>query len=388
MTKIPYARQSISEEDISAVVEILKSDWLTTGPAVEKFEKDVATYCGAQYAVAVNSATSALHVACLAAGLSEGDILWTTPNTFVASANCGLYCGAKVDFVEINEKTYNMSVEALEEKLIKAGKEGKLPKVVIPVDFAGQSCEMERISELAKKYGFIVIEDASHAIGGKYKDQKVGSCYYADMVIFSFHPVKIITTGEGGMVVTNNKDFANKLSLLRSHAITRDDTQMQGQSEGDWYYQQIRLGFNYRITDIQAALGSSQLKKIDTFVEKRHKIAKKYFNELKSLPIILPFQNPNTYSAWHLFVIQIEEKSGKTRKEVFDYLRGKGILVNVHYIPVHTQPYYQQQGFHWGDFPKAEQYYKRAISLPMYTSLTEAEQNYIIETLKKYIYAL
>lgn len=387
MMKIPYARQNISDEDITSVIEVLKSDWLTTGPAVEIFEQEVSNYCKARYAVAVNSATSALHIACLAAGLGKGDLLWTTPNTFVASANCGLYCGAKVDFVDIDEKTYNMSIEALQEKLIKAEKEGKLPKVVIPVDFAGQPCEMDKIAQLAKQYGFIVIEDASHAIGGKYKAEKVGSCYYADMVIFSFHPVKIITTGEGGMVVTNHEEFAKKLRLLRSHGITRESKQMESESEGAWYYQQIGLGFNYRMTDLQAALGSSQLKRIDSFIARRQEIAKRYMDELAELPIILPSQNPEAYSAWHLFVIKVNDKCGKTRKEVFDYLRQNGIGVNVHYIPVHTQPYYQKMGFKQGDFLKAEQFYQQAISLPMYASLSQDEQTYVIETLKGCFYA-
>lgn len=384
MKQIPYGRQDISQEDIQAVIDTLSSDWLTQGPAIEKFEKTVANYCGAQYAVAVNSATSALHIACLAAGLGPEDSLWTSPNTFVASANCGLYCGAAVDFVDIDSRTYNMDPALLEEKLIVAGKEGKLPKVVVPVHFSGQACEMERIAKLAAKYGVAVIEDASHAIGGKYKDTRVGCCEFSDMAVFSFHPVKIVTTAEGGMILTNRRDLYEKLMLYRSHGITRNPEMMTQESHGPWYYEQIGLGYNYRITDVQAALGNSQMKRIDQFVARRHEIAKRYDNALENLPLALPWQHPDSFSAFHLYVIKLRtEALQKTHLQIFEELRRAGIGVNLHYIPVHTQPYYQTLGFKWGDFPAAEAYYRSAISLPMYYGLTEEDQDYVIDTLKK-----
>ena len=384
MKYIPYGRQDISQEDVQAVVDVLQSDWLTQGPAVEKFEKTVAEYCGVKYAVAVNSATSALHIACLAAGLGQEDILWTTPNTFVASANCGRYCGASVDFVDIDSHTYNMSVEKLEQKLVRAKENDKLPKIIVPVHFSGQSCEMGRISELAKEYGFTVIEDASHAIGGRYKEEKVGSCAYSDMTVFSFHPVKIVTTAEGGMVLTNKPELYEKLIQFRSHGITRNSELMTEEAHGPWYYQQIDLGFNYRITDIQAALGLSQMERLDQFVTRRQAIAEKYNDELQDLPVILPWQHPDTYSAYHLYVICLEEeKITKSHKQVFEELRQAGIGVNLHYIPVHTQPYYQQLGFKWGDFPVSEYYYSTAISIPMYSAITEEEQDKVIRAIKE-----
>jgi UDP-4-amino-4,6-dideoxy-N-acetyl-beta-L-altrosamine transaminase len=384
MKYIPYGRQDINQADIQAVVHVLQSDWLTQGPDIEQFEQKVAEYCGAKYAVAVNSATSALHIACMAAGLGQEDILWTSPNTFVASANCGRYCGAAVDFVDIDFRTYNMSVEKLEQKLVQAKKHGKLPKVVIPVHFSGQSCEMEQISVLAKEYGFTVIEDASHAIGGRYKDEKVGSCINSDMAVFSFHPVKIVTTAEGGMVLTNNRELYEKLIQFRSHGITRNPELMTEDIHGPWYYQQIDLGYNYRMTDIQAALGVSQMERLDEFVMKRQAIAEKYGQALQGLPLVLPWQHPDTYSAYHLYVICLEEdKLEKKHKQVFEELRQAGIGVNLHYIPVHTQPYYQQLGFKWGDFPVSEYYYQTAISIPMYSAMTEADQDYVIKTLKE-----
>ena len=384
MKSIPYGRQDISQADIQAVVSVLQSEWLTQGPAIEQFEKKVAEYCGIKYAVAVNSATSALHIACMAAGLGEGDFLWTSPNTFVASANCGRYCGATIDFVDIDYRTYNMSVEKLEQKLVYAKIHGKLPKVVIPVHFSGQSCEMDRICELANEYGFTVIEDASHAIGGRYKEQKVGSCAYSDMVVFSFHPVKIVTTAEGGMVLTNEPELYEKLIRFRSHGITRNPELMTAEMHGPWYYQQIDLGYNYRITDIQAALGLSQMERLDQFVTKRHAIAARYNTELQGLPIILPWHQPDTCSAYHLYVICLEQdKIAKTHKQVFQELRQAGIGVNLHYIPVHTQPYYQQLGFNWGDFPISEYYYSTAISIPMYSAMTEEEQEKVIRTIKE-----
>lgn len=382
MKVIPYGRQHIDQADIKSVVDALTSDWLTQGPVIEKFEQKVADYCGAKYAVAVNSATSALHMACLAAGLGEGDRLWTSPNTFVASANCARYCGADVDFVDIDQATYNMSTAALRLKLEQAAADNRLPKVIIPVHFSGQSCEMEEIRKLVAGYGITLIEDASHAIGGKYKGVHIGSCQYSDMAIFSFHPVKIVTTGEGGMVVTNREDLYRKLLLLRSHGITRDPFQMTEPSHGPWYYQQIDLGYNYRITDIQAALGVSQMVRIDEFISRRHEIARKYNECLKNLPITLPCQHPDTYSAYHLYVIRLQlDKIKVNHREVFEKLRAEGIGVNLHYIPVHLQPYYRKLGFKPGDFPIAEQYYTEAISLPMYYSLTPEEQDIVITTL-------
>lgn len=382
MVYIPYGRQSINADDIQAVTDVLTSDWLTQGPAVEQFEKQVAAYCGAEYAVAVNSATSALHIACLAAGLGQGDVLWTSPNTFVASANCGLYCGAIVDFVDIDARTYNLSTDELAKRLKAAKSQGRLPKVVIPVHFAGQPCAMKDISLLAKEYGFAVIEDASHALGATYNGEKVGACHLSDMTILSFHPVKIMTTGEGGMVLTNSRDLYEKLLLLRSHGITRDPRQMAGEAHGPWYYQQIDLGFNYRITDIQAALGVSQLKRLDDFIGRRRALAHRYNNMLKCLPLGLPYQAAGADSAWHLYVVQIKA-GGNSRLEVFTDLRNAGIGVNVHYIPVHTQPYYSAQGFKNGDFPVAEAYYQTAISLPMYYALTDEEQDYVVDKLRE-----
>ncbi|CAD5926310.1 putative protein MJ1066 [Planktothrix agardhii] len=375
---IPYGRQDISQADIDAVVEVLRSDWITQGPAIERFEKLVAEYCGAKYAVAVSSATAALHIACLAAGLGIGDILWTSPNTFVASANCGLYCGADVDFVDIDPHTYNLSVEVLEQKLARAELEGKLPKVVVPVHFAGQSCEIERILALSRKYGFTILEDASHAIGARYQDNPVGSCLFSDMAVFSFHPVKIITTGEGGMVVTNREDLYEKLIRLRTHGITRNPELMQGESHGLWYYQQLELGFNYRITDIQAALGASQMQRLDEFVSRRRHLAARYNQLLSDFPLVLPWQHPDTESSWHLYVIRLKlDEIGKTHRQVFEELRAAKIGVNLHYIPVHTQPYYQNLGFKWGDFPQAEQYYQEAISLPIYYGLSDENQDQV-----------
>jgi len=379
---IPYGRQDISEEDIQSVVEVLRSDWLTQGPAVERFEQEVARYCGAKYAVAVSSATAALHIACLAAGLKAGDVLWTSPNTFVASANCGLYCGAQPDFVDIDPRTYNLSVDALEEKLARA--ESRLPKVVIPVHFAGQSCDMEAIAGLGKRYGFSVIEDASHAIGGRYRDTRVGSCVFSDMTVFSFHPVKIITTGEGGMVLTNRQELYEKLVRLRSHGITRDPRFMEGESDGPWYYQQIELGFNYRITDIQAGLGSSQMRRLDEFVTRRHYLAERYDTLLQELPLALPWRQPDAYSSFHLYVVRLHHDAiGKTHRQVFEELRQAGIGVNLHYIPVHTQPYYRRLGFKPGDFPHAEQYYREAISLPLYAGLSDSDQDSVVQALKE-----
>ncbi len=380
---IPYARQSISDPDIEAVLKVLRSDWLTQGPSVEHFEKAVAQYCGARYAVAVNSGTSALHIACLAAGLGPGDTLWTSPNTFVASANCALYCGARVDFVDIDPRTLNLSLLALEEKLTRAKVDGNLPKVVIPVHFAGQSCDMAGISELAVRFGFTVIEDASHAMGGRYRGSPVGTCAFSEMTVFSFHPVKIITTGEGGMILTNSEDLCRRLVRFRSHGITRDPGLLEGESDGPWYYQQIGIGFNYRMTDIQAALGRSQLLRIDEFVERRHLLADRYRKSLNNLPVNFPRQDPDCYSAYHLYVIRLElEKVGKTRRRVFEEMRKAGIHVHVHYIPVHTQPYYRALGFRAGNFPEAERYYEEALTLPLYSALTDEAQDKVIRAME------
>lgn len=379
---IPYGRQHITQTDIDAVVAVLQSDFLTQGSQVPAFEERVAAYTGAKFGVAVNSATSALHIACLALGLGKDDWLWTTPITFTASANCGLYCGANIDFVDIDPLTLNMSINALEEKLQLAKAENRLPKIVIPVHFTGEPCDMAAIHALSQQYGFKVIEDASHAIGGKYHKQPIGNCEFSDITVFSFHPVKIITTAEGGLATTNDPALAEKMQLLRSHGITRDANLMTHEPDGGWYYQQIDLGFNYRMTELQGALGVSQMTKLDEFVARRHQLAKRYDDLLKDLPIVLPYRNPGYYSALHLYPIQIEAERSQTRKQVFDRLRAQHIGVNVHYIPVHTQPFYQQMGFKLGDFPHAEQYYQRAISLPLYYDLSEALQDQVVDALK------
>ncbi|MEZ8345116.1 UDP-4-amino-4,6-dideoxy-N-acetyl-beta-L-altrosamine transaminase [Vibrio splendidus] len=376
---IPYGKQDISQQDIDSVVDVLKSDFLTQGPQVPAFESALTEHSGAQYALAVNSATSALHIACLALGLGEGDWLWTTPVTFVASANCGLYCGAKVDFVDIDSATYNMCPKKLEQKLITAKATGTLPKVVVPVHLCGQPCDMESIAKLAKEYGFKVIEDASHAIGGQYHEQPIGNCKYSDITVFSFHPVKIVTTAEGGAALTNRKELADKMALLRSHGITRDPEMMTEASHGGWYYQQVDLGFNYRMTELQAALGVAQMQRLDKFVAARHVLSKRYNQMLSELPLVLPYQLENTYSGLHLFVIRLKlDEMSLTHKQVFDVLRENGIGVNLHYIPVHTQPYYQAMGFTKGDFPESERYYQEAISLPMFHGMTEEQQNTVV----------
>lgn len=381
---IPYGKQNINQADVDAVVDVLKSDFLTQGPQVPAFEKSVAQLVGAQHALAVNSATSALHIACLALGLGKGDLLWTSPITFVASSNCALYCGADVDFVDIDSQTYNMSISALKLKLEQAKKDNKLPKIVVPVHLCGQPCDMAKIYALSQEYGFKIIEDASHAIGGKYQGTYVGAGQYSDITIFSFHPVKIVTTAEGGMALTNDAQLAQKMDLLRSHGVTRNQDLMSKEPEGPWYYQQVDLGFNYRMTELQAALGISQMHRLEQFVAKRHDIAKVYNQILQNLPVVLPYQLPETYSGLHLYVIRLKlDEISKTRKEVFELLREKGIGVNVHYIPVHIQPYYENLGFKQGDFPEAESYYASAISLPMYPDLTQMQIEYIYQTLKE-----
>lgn len=379
---IPYGRQDITQADIDAVVAVLRSDFLTQGPQVPRFEQALAEHVGASHALAVNSATSALHIACLALDLGPGDWLWTTPITFVASANCALYCGAQVDFVDIDPRTYNMCPKALEEKLIASVVTGKLPKVVVPVHLCGQSCDMAAIHELGRKYGFSIIEDASHAVGGRYKGDYIGCGRYSDITVFSFHPVKIITTAEGGMVLTNSDERVRKMALLRSHGITRDVEQMTHAPDGAWYYQQIDLGFNYRMTELQAALGLSQLQRLDAYVARRHELAGRYDQLLGGLPLTTPWQHPDSYSGLHLYVVRLKlHECNKTHRQVFDAMRELGIGVNLHYIPVHTQRYYERMGFKVGDFPQAERYYAEAISLPMFQSLTDSQQDQVVSAL-------
>ena len=380
---IPYGRQDISAEDIESVVAVLRSDWLTQGPAVPAFETDLAALVGVPHAIAVNSATSALHIACLALGLGPGDWLWTSPITFVASANCGRYCGASVDFVDIDPRTYNMSVPALTEKLQRAKRDGCLPRIVVPVHFAGQACEIEAIRALADQYGFRIIEDASHAVGARYLGEPVGDCRFSAATVFSFHPVKIVTTGEGGAIVTRDRELASRMERLRSHGITRSPAGMIGPSDGPWYYQQVELGFNYRMTDIQAALGQSQLRRLDSFLGRRRQLVARYETLLADLPLVRPWQHPDTASAWHLYVVQVDEaRTTRSRLEVFNALRAAGIGVNVHYIPVHTQPYYRQAGIS-RSLPVAERYYARTISLPMYATLCDKDQDQVVAALRE-----
>jgi UDP-4-amino-4,6-dideoxy-N-acetyl-beta-L-altrosamine transaminase len=378
---ISYGRQSIEDSDIEAVVAALKSDWLTQGPAIERFEKGLTTLTGANHAIVVCNATAGLHIACLALDVGPGDLVWTSPNSFVASSNCALYCGGDVDFVDIDPVTLNMSVDKLADKLAAAKAAGRLPKVVIPVHFAGQSCDMQSIAALAQEYGFKIIEDASHGVGGSYAGAPIGSCPYSDIAVFSFHPVKIITTAEGGAAMTNDPVLANRLAQLRSHGITRNATEMDQASEGDWYYQQIDLGLNYRLTDLQAALGANQLERIEAFVARRHQIADFYDKALADLPLQLPIRSNDGVSALHLYPIQLRDAT--KRRAVFDQLRAAKIGVNVHYIPIHTQPYYRALGFKPGDFPAAEDYYARAISIPMHPLLTDADLDRVVRILEQ-----
>lgn len=381
---IPYGRQDINQADIDAVSEVLRSDFLTQGPVVPAFEKAVASYCDAAHAVAVNSATSALHIACLALGVGQGDRVWTTPITFVASANCALYCGAEVDFVDIDPLTYNMSVERLAEKLAQARNTGKLPKVVIPVHLCGQSCDMIGIFALSREYGFKIIEDASHAIGGRYRDEPIGNCRYSAIAVFSFHPVKIITSGEGGMALTNDAHLARQMKLLRSHGISSDASDMQSRPpEEIWNYQQLALGFNYRMTDIHAALGLSQLRRLDEFVARRQALAKRYDALLDGLAVTAPWQHPDTYSAFHLYVIRLKLGAiNKTHQQVYKALHTAGILVNLHYIPVYRQPFFEKLGFKKDHCPQAEHYYLDALSIPMYSELTHAQQDFVVDSIR------
>ncbi len=378
---IPYGRQNISQDDINAVIDVLKSDWLTQGPAVPAFENAIAEYCGAHYACAANSATSALHIACLALGVGEGDIVWTSPISFVASSNCALYCGAEVDFVDIELETGNMSVAALQEKLAIAKQNNRLPKAVIPVHLAGQSCDMQIIAKLAKQYNFKVIEDASHAIGAKYKDKPVGSCEYSDITVFSFHPVKIITSAEGGMAVTNSAELDKRMKRLRSHGITNHPEEMTEPSHGPWYYQQLELGFNYRMTDMQAALGLSQLKQLNNFVTVRNDIAKTYNHAFANSDIVHLTQSDNCYSSYHLYVVRLTRSGIAKHKSIITSMREQGIIAHLHYIPIHLQPYYQTLGFSEGDFPNAETYYKQAVTIPLYPTMTAYEQQLVTNIL-------
>ncbi|MDF1642006.1 UDP-4-amino-4,6-dideoxy-N-acetyl-beta-L-altrosamine transaminase [Thalassolituus oleivorans] len=381
---IPYGKQDITQGDIDAVIEVLGSDFLTQGPVIPRFEDAVKTSVGAGFSVAVNSATSALHIACLALDLGPGDHLWTSPITFVASANCALYCNASVDFVDIDPTTYNLCPQALEQKLIAAELAGVLPKIVVPVHLAGQSCDMKAIKALSDRFGFRIIEDASHAIGAAYGDEKVGSCHYSDITVFSFHPVKIITTAEGGMAVTNDPVLAGKMERLRSHGITRDPHLMTHTPHGPWYYQQIELGFNYRMTEMQAALGCSQMTRLHEFIERRQQLAAQYAELLNDLPLMLPYQLETTASSWHLYIIRLQlSELSKSHLDVFNELRSAGIGVNLHYIPVHLQPYYRQMGFADGDFPHAEQYYQEAISIPLFHAMTDEQQLQVATSLRR-----
>ena len=381
---IPYGRQEITEDDIASVVEVLKSDFLTQGKVVPAFEKKISEYTGAQYALAINSATSGLHLACLAIGVGPNDIVWTSPVTFVASSNCALYCGAKIDFIDINPSTFNLCIDNLKHKLEHAKKENALPKVIIPVHLTGQSCDMKEIHRLSKEYGFRIIEDASHAIGGDYRGEKVGSCKYSDICIFSFHPVKIITTGEGGMALTNDYDLSCKIDRLRSHGITRDEKFMSNPSHGPWYYEQIDLGLNYRMTDIQAALGISQMDRIDQYVQRRNELAQRYDELLANLPVSIPKQPDYVYSSRHLYVIRLNLCDiNKSHLGVFEALRENDIGVQIHYIPVPMHPYYQKKGFTMDEYPNSLSYYQEAISIPMFPTMTEGQQNTVVSVLKE-----
>jgi UDP-4-amino-4,6-dideoxy-N-acetyl-beta-L-altrosamine transaminase len=379
---IPYGRQSISEADIQAVVAVLRSDWLTQGPAVPAFERALAEHCGAKHAVAANSATSALHLACMALDVGPGDRVWTSAVTFVASANCARYCGADVDFVDIDPRTYNLSVAALTAKLEESHRAGTLPKVVVPVHLSGQSCEMAAIHALGRKYGFRIVEDASHAVGGSYRGEPIGNCRYSDIAVFSFHPVKVVTTAEGGMAMTNDDALARRMQLLRTHGITREAADMTHAPDGSWYYEQLELGYNYRMTDVQAALGLSQLSRLDDFHRRRHAIARRYDALLEELPVVTPWKDPDGVSGMHLYIVRLKlAQMRRSHREVFDALRAKGIGVNLHYIPVYRQPYYERMGFQPADFPEAERYYAEAISLPMFPALSDADQQRVVDKL-------
>ncbi len=389
--RLPYGRQDINQDDVDAVRRVLESDLITQGPVVVQFENALAQYCGSDFAIAVNSATSALHIACMALGVGQGDTVWTVPNTFVASANCARYCLADVDFVDIDPKTYTMCPDALASKLEQAKTTGTaLPSVVIVVHFAGQACDMRVIAQLAERFNFKLIEDASHAVGARYENKPVGNCQYSDITVFSFHPVKIVTSGEGGMATTNNKALAEKMRLHRSHGVFRPEPGSGRVDDEPWIYEQSSLGYNYRMTDIHAALGLSQLQRLDEFVERRHQLADRYVSKLDHLPFVLPYQSANSYSALHLYPVLVpaSEQQASVRRDLFDYMQSQDIGVNVHYIPVHTQPYYQQLGFRQGDFPASEHYYQRTISLPLFSRMTDAEQDRVVNCLEVFAHSL
>lgn len=385
---IPYGRQDISQDDIDAVVDVLKSDYLTQGNIVPKFEKSLSDFTNAKYSVVVNSATSALHIACKALEVGPGDMVWTSAITFVASANCALYCGANVDFVDIDSNSYNICIKSLTKKLELARLSGNLPKVLIPVHLSGQSCDMKSIFALSKEYGFAILEDASHAIGGMYADEPVGNCKFSDIAVFSFHPVKIITSGEGGAALTNNPELDKKMRLFASHGITRNTGLMENIPDGPWYYEQLSLGSNYRMTELQAALGLSQMSRINSFIQKRHQIAKRYNDELKHLPLTLPAQGNENYSSYHLYIIRLKlDAIQKSHKEIFQELRYEGLGVNLHYIPVYHHPYFKKLGFKKRYCPEAENYYREAISIPIYFGLSDELQDQAIETISKVLSA-
>lgn len=383
---IPYARHDVSEEDIETVVKVLRSDWLTQGPVVERFESAFSDYCGAKYALAVVNASAGLHLACRALGVNKNSLVWVSPNTFVASANCARYCGSEVDFVDIDAQTYNISVDELEKRLCEAKRTGQTPDVLIVTHFAGQPCDLEQIYQLSKEYGFSVIEDAAHAVGAEYRGKKIGGCQHSDICVFSFHPVKIITSGEGGMITTNREDLYQRMADLRVHGVVRDSARMECNSDGPWYYQQQELGYNYRLSDIHAALGLSQMKRVDAFLSRRRELANRYKDQLSNVPIQLPLEQTDSKSSWHLYVVRIQlENIAQTRKEIFETLKSAGIGVNVHYIPVHVQPYYRALGFQPGDFPEAEKYYNEALTLPLFPALTDSKQEFIIDHVREII---
>ena len=383
---IPYSRQSISPQDIESVVEVLQSDFLTQGAVVPAFESALAQYTGAQYAVAVNSGTSALHIACLSLGLSPGDMLWTSPISFTASANCALYCGAAVDFVDVNKDCPLMDMNILEDKLVQADKAGRLPKVVVPVHYAGLACDMAAVHSLADKYGFSIIEDACHALGGSFQDHRIGSCHYSDITVFSFHPIKSITTGEGGAALSKDADLSGKMQLLRTHGITRDSQNMVSENQGPWHYEQIALGYNYRMTDVAAAFGKSQLSRIDQLIHARHELAKRYDRLLEGFPLATLLHPPECQSAHHLYPVCLTPEARGSRREVFLHLRENGIGVNVHYIPIYAHPYYRKMGFTEEQCPNAQAYYEQTLSLPLYPDMTHAQQDKVIEMLTQVLF--
>lgn len=381
--KITYGRHQIDNSDIEAVIHVLRSETITQGPVATRFEQEIAKITQSRYCISVSSATAALHIACLALNTGPGDLVWTSPNSFIASANCALFCGAKIDFVDIDPQTYNMCPVKLEKKLAAAKKANALPKIVIPVHFAGQPCDMEKIHQLSKQYGFAIIEDASHAIGSTFNKKPTGNCAYSDITVFSFHPVKIITSGEGGAATTNQKILADKMRQLANQGITRNENSFQFTNEGPWYYEQHVLGYNYRISDIHAALGLSQLNKLPIFLQSRQKIKEFYHQRLATMPIVRPYQNTNSISSYHLYPILLNTNKADYKRKVFEQLHSAGIYVQSHYIPIHTQPFFRAKGFRKGDYPITEAYYSKTISLPIHPGLTLDDLEYIVDTLKR-----